>query len=126
MTMTTMCSHPRLEEKFVDTVGMVTINASKTDAGRRIECRAINDFMEQPYRTFATIDVQCTSPTSYPPFPWTHHLSRHTLGAVETTNSYKTIKQHQQLELTNSDCNSYKRPRGQLKMFLNDWVELSA
>ncbi|PVD27436.1 hypothetical protein C0Q70_12595, partial [Pomacea canaliculata] len=49
---------PRLEEKFVDTVGMVTINASKTDAGRRIECRAINDFMEQPYRTFATIDVQ--------------------------------------------------------------------
>lgn len=51
-------SHPRPEEKFVDTVGMVTVNASKEDSGRRIECRAINEFMEQPYRVFATLDVQ--------------------------------------------------------------------
>ena len=54
-----LCSHPRPEQKFVDTVGMVTINATKEDSGRRIECRAINQFMERPYTTFATLDVQC-------------------------------------------------------------------
>ena len=52
-------SHPRPEEKFVDTVGMVTLNMSKSDSGRRIECRAINQFMERPFTTFATLDVQC-------------------------------------------------------------------
>ena len=60
--MLTFCfcsSHPRPEEKFVDTVGMVTLNASKSDSGRRIECRAINQFMERPFTTFATLDVQC-------------------------------------------------------------------
>ncbi|XP_076438716.1 kin of IRRE-like protein 1 [Babylonia areolata] len=51
-------SHPRPDHKFVDTVGMVTINASKADSGRRVECRAINRFMERPFITFATLDVQ--------------------------------------------------------------------
>ncbi|XP_070203470.1 kin of IRRE-like protein 1 [Littorina saxatilis] len=51
-------SHPRPEEKFVDTVGMYTINASKSDSGKRIECRARNQFMDRPMSTFATLDVQ--------------------------------------------------------------------
>ncbi|XP_076438579.1 LOW QUALITY PROTEIN: kin of IRRE-like protein 1 [Babylonia areolata] len=51
-------SHPRPGDKLVDTVGMVTINASKEDAGRRLECRALNQFMERPFITFASIDVQ--------------------------------------------------------------------
>nr|KAG5700414.1 hypothetical protein BaRGS_010327 [Batillaria attramentaria] len=55
---TVVSNHPRPEEKFVDTVGMVTVNASKADSGRRIECRAINEFMAQPYSAFATLDVQ--------------------------------------------------------------------
>ncbi|KAL8589034.1 hypothetical protein ACOMHN_055047 [Nucella lapillus] len=51
-------SHPRPEQKFVDTVGMVTINATKGDLGRRIECRAANEFMERPLANTATLDVQ--------------------------------------------------------------------
>ena len=45
----------------MDTTGIVTITASLTDAGKKIECGAWNEALERDdvYWTQATLDVQC-------------------------------------------------------------------
>ncbi|XP_067679374.1 kin of IRRE-like protein 1 isoform X1 [Haliotis asinina] len=55
-------SIPKVNDKRVDSVGIITVNATKEDEGRRIECKAENEAMVLPFSTFATLDVQ------YPPY----------------------------------------------------------
>lgn len=49
------------DSKRVDTLGIVTITATSTDAGKKIECGAWNEAMKDPgpLWTQATLDVQC-------------------------------------------------------------------
>ncbi|BFZ13646.1 hypothetical protein BsWGS_16684 [Bradybaena similaris] len=44
--------------KYFDTIGVLTFNATLADAAKRIECQAITNLMESPFRTYATLDVQ--------------------------------------------------------------------
>ncbi|BFZ25637.1 hypothetical protein BsWGS_28675 [Bradybaena similaris] len=44
--------------KYLDTIGVLTFNATLADAAKKMECQAITEFMESPFRTFATLDVQ--------------------------------------------------------------------
>lgn len=49
--------------KLVDTTGIVTITAALEDAGKKIECGAWNEALDEqePYWTQATLNVQCMS-----------------------------------------------------------------
>ncbi|ESP03648.1 hypothetical protein LOTGIDRAFT_171177 [Lottia gigantea] len=44
--------------KRVDTIGIVTLNVTKSDAGKKIKCYVQNEAMTDPYFVSATIDVQ--------------------------------------------------------------------
>jgi hypothetical protein len=51
-------SYTQPRGKYVDTIGVLTFNATFADATKRIECQAITEFMKTPFRAFATLDVQ--------------------------------------------------------------------
>ncbi|XP_060078251.1 kin of IRRE-like protein 1 isoform X2 [Ylistrum balloti] len=58
-------------DKRADTLSVVTIVASKEDAGKKIECRANNPALRLPFKTHAILDVQ------YPPsLTMAHNISR--------------------------------------------------
>ena len=52
-------SVPQGGGKLVDSVGIVTINATKADSGKRLQCRAQNEAIGDPRTVTATINVQC-------------------------------------------------------------------
>ncbi|XP_041373923.1 irregular chiasm C-roughest protein-like isoform X2 [Gigantopelta aegis] len=54
-------SVPQSVGKLVDSVGILTINATKSDSGKQLECRAQNEALNEPRTVTATINVQ------YPP-----------------------------------------------------------
>ncbi|KAK6173116.1 hypothetical protein SNE40_016635 [Patella caerulea] len=51
-------SIPKEDGKRVDTIGIVTMNATLDDAGKTIKCLVQNEAMTEPYIVSATIDVQ--------------------------------------------------------------------
>ncbi|CAL1543240.1 unnamed protein product [Lymnaea stagnalis] len=44
--------------KYIDTIGVLTFNATMNDASKRIECQAFTEFMQSPLKAYATLDVQ--------------------------------------------------------------------
>ncbi|XP_055865864.1 kin of IRRE-like protein 1 isoform X4 [Biomphalaria glabrata] len=49
--------YTQMNGKYIDTIGVLSFNATMADLGQTIECQAITEFMETPFRTSAKLNV---------------------------------------------------------------------